>query len=121
VLPIPKGGGTTVSILNRFKSNEKLQAEALVILKEMIRRNLLLVSVPITDPSYCLPCPVMDAYARRTATRGDIVQELITREPIKNKGAEGIELVLNLRFRMATDDEAQQLRDALAAHGFTGY
>jgi hypothetical protein len=107
-----------VSILNRFKSNEKLQAEALVILKEMIRRNLLSVSVSISDPSYCVSCPVMDAYALRFATKDEIAHELITGEPIKTKGAEGIALVLNQRFRMATDDEAHQLRDVLVTHEF---
>ena len=40
-----------MGLLTRFKSNEKLQAEALDILTEMIRRNLLTASVYISDPA----------------------------------------------------------------------
>jgi phage host-nuclease inhibitor protein Gam len=102
-----------VSILTRFKSNEKLQAEALDILTEMIRRKMLTVSVAITDPQTSFSCQVMDTFERRTATQKEITRELLTGEPIKKKGAEGIELVLGRKFRLSTDDEAQQFREQM--------
>jgi phage host-nuclease inhibitor protein Gam len=102
-----------VSVLTRFKSNEKLQAEALDILREMIRRELLTVSVVITDPQTSLSCRVMDAFERRTATQKEITRELLTGEPIKKKGAEGIELVLGQKFRLSSDDETRQFRDQM--------
>jgi hypothetical protein len=40
-----------MGLLPRLKSDKKLQAEALDILTEMIRRELLNVSVAITDPA----------------------------------------------------------------------
>jgi len=50
---------------------EKLQAEALDILTEMIRRNLLTASVSISDPACSLSCNILDAYptGSRDATR----------------------------------------------------
>ena len=45
-----------MGLLTRFKSNEKLQAEALDILTEMIRRNLLTASVYISDPACVFLC-----------------------------------------------------------------
>jgi hypothetical protein len=66
-----------MGILTRFKSDEKLQAEALDILTEMIRRDLLTVSVLITDPSVVLKCHVREAIIAnsRSATREEILTE----------------------------------------------
>jgi hypothetical protein len=82
----------------------------------MIRRDLLTVSVSLTDPSTCLKCPVREAIVAntRTATQDGIIRELVTGEPIKKtKGGPGIELLLNEVFRLPTDDKTQQLRDAM--------
>jgi hypothetical protein len=57
-----------MGLLARLKSDKKLQSEARDILTEMIRRELLNVSVAITDPSISLRCPVRDAIVRREAT-----------------------------------------------------
>jgi len=46
----------------RSKLDEKLQAEAIDILTVMIRRNLLTVTVQITDPSVSLSCIVQAAF-----------------------------------------------------------
>jgi hypothetical protein len=109
-----------MGILTRFRSDEKFQAEALDILAEMIRRELLTVSVVITEPPASLSCRVREAIVAnsRTATQKEITRELITGEPIKKKkGGPGIELLLNERFRLPTDDEAQEVRDAMRKHG----
>ena len=106
-----------MGILTRFKSDARLQAEALDILTQMVRRDLLTVSVYITDPSVVLEVPVREAIVARsrTATQKEIVRELLSGEPIKKKRGPGIELLLNRQFRLATDDEARQLRDAIDA------
>jgi hypothetical protein len=107
-----------VGVLTRFKSNEKLQAEALDILTEMIRRELLTVSVWISDPSIHLSCPVREAIVAgsRSTTQKEIMIELITGQPIKKKGGPGIDLLINEQFRLPTDQEAQ-VRDQLAKMG----
>ena len=89
-------------MLTRFKSDEKLQAEALDVLTEMIRWDLLTVTVSITDPSVSLSCRVQEAALayRRTATQKEIIRELLTGEPIKKKGGPGIELSLSQKFRL---------------------
>jgi hypothetical protein len=62
-----------VGLLTRFKSDVKLQADALDILTEMILRNLLTASVHISDPACSLCCNILDAYptGSRDATRGE--------------------------------------------------
>jgi hypothetical protein len=75
-----------VSILTRFKSDEKLQAEALDILEEMIRRDLLTVSVSITGSPIFLSCAVREAI-------------------VENKAGAGIELLLDREFKLPADDE----------------
>jgi hypothetical protein len=66
-----------VSLLTRFKSDEKLQAEALDILTEMIRRNLLTVSAFIDDPPVSFSCRVREAIitGSRSATQKEIIRE----------------------------------------------
>jgi|SRR6516164_1604250 len=96
-----------MGLLPRLKSDKKLQAEGLDILTEMIRRELLNVSVAITDPSISLHCPVRDAIVRREAT----VRELLTGEPIK--GGPGIGLTLTRPFRCQRRRSRQNLRDCL--------
>jgi hypothetical protein len=78
----------------------------------MIRRKLLTVSVMITDPQTSVSRQVMDTFERRTATGKEAMGELLMGQPIKKK-AEGIELVLGTKFRLPTDEQAQQLRDGL--------
>jgi hypothetical protein len=108
-----------VSVLTRFKSNEKLQSEALDILTEMIRRDLLTVTVWITDPSISLSCRVREAIVAgsRSRTQNEIISELLTGQVIKKKGGPGIELLLGESFRLRTDDEAQRVRDELRKAG----
>ena len=55
-----------MGLLTRFKSNEKLQAEALDIPTEMIRRNLLTASVYISDPA-CVFCAISSTLILREA------------------------------------------------------
>jgi hypothetical protein len=56
-----------VGLLTRFKSNERLQAEALDILTEMIRRNLLTASVYISDPACVFFCAISSMLILREA------------------------------------------------------
>jgi hypothetical protein len=111
----------SVSLLTRFKSDEKLQAEALDILTEMIRRNLLTVSAFIDDPPVSFSCRVREAIitGSRSATQKEIIRELLTGEPIKRKGGPGIELLLNQNFRLPPEQEAQ-VRAALTRDKLPG-
>jgi hypothetical protein len=105
-----------MSFLIRFKSNEKLQAEALDILTEMIRRDLLTASVIISDPDYVLSCNILDAYptGSRDATRQEILNSYMTGVLPKRKGGPGITLTANQVFRLPPKDEAH-VRASLAA------
>ena len=96
-----------MGLLTRFKSNEKLQAEALDILTEMIRRNLLTASVYISDPACVFLCNFLDAYpaGSRDATRKEILNSYMTGVMPKRKG-EGITLTINQEFRLPPKDEA---------------
>jgi hypothetical protein len=58
----------------RFKSDQKLQTAALEILEELIRKELLTVSVLITDPAASLSCR-----AREAIVAG-------SREPLNRRG-----------------------------------
>ena len=99
-----------MSVLTRFKSDEKLQAEALDILEEMIRRNLLAASVSVAETPVFLSCPIREAIVAEG--RPADINELLTGKPSINKRAR-IELVLDQPFRLTSDDEAQRLRYAL--------
>ena len=106
-----------MGMLTRFKSDEKLQAEALDILTELIRRDLLTVSVNITDPDGVFSCPVREAIVAgsRSYTQREIMQELLTGKSIKKKGGPGIDLLLNNEpFRWRTEEQAQRARDSIA-------
>jgi hypothetical protein len=98
-----------VGLLTRFKSNEKLQAEALDILTEMIRRNLLTASVYIADPACFLSCDIIDAYptGSRDATRKEILNSYMTGVIPKRKGGPGITLTINQEFRLPPKDEGE--------------
>lgn len=104
-----------MSLLTRFKSDEKLQAEALDILTEIIRRDLLTVSASITDPPISLSCRVREAIiaGSRSAAQKEITTQTLTGEPVKKKGGPGIELLLSQVFRLPPDEEAQ-VRASLA-------
>ena len=95
-----------MGLLTRFKSNEKLQAEALDILTEMIRRNLLTASVYISDPACVFLCNFLDAYpaGSRDATRKEILNSYMT--GVKRNGGPGITLTINQEFRLPPKDEA---------------
>ena len=95
-----------MGLLTRFKSNEKLQAEALDILTEMIRRNLLTASVYISDPACVFLCNILDAYpaGSRDATRKEILNSYMT--GVKRKNGPGITLTINQEFRLPPKDEA---------------
>jgi hypothetical protein len=98
-----------VDLLIRFKSNEKLQAEALGILTEMIRRNLLTASVYISDPACVFSCNILDAYltGSRSVTRKEIWNSYMTGVMPKRKGGPGITLTINQQFRLPPKDEAE--------------
>jgi hypothetical protein len=95
--------------LNRFKSDEKLQAEALAILKEAIRRNLLTASVVVSDPDCSLSCNILDAYptGSRDATRQEILNSYMTGVLPKRKGGPGITLTINQEFRLPPKVQAE--------------
>jgi hypothetical protein len=86
----------------RFKSDQKLQTAALEILEELIRKELLTVSVLITDPAASLSCRVREAIVAgsREATQEQIMKEMLTGEAIKTKPRQGIELLLNQKFKL---------------------
>jgi hypothetical protein len=107
-----------VSLLTRFKSNEKLQAEALDILTEMIRRKLLTASVNIPDPPISLSCHILDAYVTgsRDATSQEILSSYMTGVQPKRKGGPGITVTINQAFRLLPDEEAN-VRATLDAEG----
>jgi hypothetical protein len=104
-----------MSFLVRFQSNEKLQAEALDILTELIRRDLLTASVNISDPDISLSCNILDAYptGRGTATKQEILNSYMTGVLPKRKGGPGITLTIGQRFKLLPQEEAQ-VRTALA-------
>jgi hypothetical protein len=77
------------------KSSDTLQTRALGILKELIRKDLLTVSISIKEPPTSLSCPV---------------QKALTSVPIN--GRPGIELLLNRQFKLLADEETG-IRDAL--------
>ena len=97
-----------MGLLTRFKSNEKLQAEALDILTEMIRRNLLTASVYISDPACVFLCDILDVYpaGSRDATRKEILNSYMTGVMPKRKNGPGITLTINQEFRLPPKDEA---------------
>jgi len=105
-----------VGVLTRFKSNEKLQNEALDILTELIRRNLLTASVNISDPDCCFVCNVLDAYltGSRSATMSEILSSYMTGALPKRKGGPGITLTINQQFRLPPKDAAEARRALLA-------
>jgi hypothetical protein len=86
----------------RFKSDQKLQTAALEILEELIRKELLTVSVLITDPAASLSCRAREAIVAgsREATQEQIMKEMLTGEAIKTKSRQGIELLLNQKFKL---------------------
>jgi hypothetical protein len=86
----------------RFKSEQKLQTAALEILEELIRKELLTVSVLITDPAASLSCRAREAIVAgsREATQEQIMKEMLTGEAIKTKSRQGIELLLNQKFKL---------------------
>jgi hypothetical protein len=106
-----------LSAAARFKSDEKLQTTALGIIEEMIRKELLTVCVAITDPPTSVSCRVQAAFVSKSATQEKITREILTGEPILGHG---VELLLNKRFRLPTDKEAQQLRDAMGSRKWDG-
>ena len=97
-----------MGLLTRFKSNEKLQTEALDILAEMIRRDLLTASVHISDPPCSLSCNILDAYptGSRDATAQEVLNSYMTGVLPKRKGGPGITLTINQQFRLPPQAEA---------------
>ena len=95
-----------MGLLTRFKSNEKLQAEALDILTEMIRRNLLTASVYISDPACVFLCNILDVYpaGSRDATRKEILNSYMTGVMPKRKNGPGTTLTINQEFRLPPKD-----------------
>jgi hypothetical protein len=93
-----------MSALTRFKSDEKLQTEAMDILTEMIRRELLSVSVA-TDLPISVRCPVRDAIFCREGTATEVLREKLGGEPVKR--VPGIDLILDRSFRLPATEEAQ--------------
>jgi hypothetical protein len=105
-----------MSVLTRFKSNEKLQAEALDILMEMIRRDLLTAEVHILDPECALVCNILDAFptGSRDATMERVLNSYMTGVLSKRKGGPGITLTINQQFRLPPKAEAE-VRASMAA------
>jgi hypothetical protein len=91
------------------KSNENLQSDALDILTEMIRRNLLTASVNISDPDCSLSCNILDAYptGSRDATMQEVLNSYMTGVLPKRKGGPGITLTIGQRFKLLPQEEAQ--------------
>jgi hypothetical protein len=106
-----------MSVLTRFKSNEKLQAEALDVLDELISRRLLVVNVPIVMPFSSLECRPTDAYVSgsRPLAGTDLFRAQIAGEmPETNKSVgPGISLALREQFRFGSPVEEQQASRAL--------
>ena len=97
-----------MSLRTRFKSNEKLQAETLDILTELIRRDLLTTSVSISDPDCVLSCNILDAYptGSRSATMREVLNSYMTGVLPKRKGGPGITLTIDQRFRLLPKEKA---------------
>ena len=97
-----------MSLRTRFKSNEKLQAETLDILTELIRRDLLTTSVSISDPDCVLSCNILDAYptGSRSATMREVLNSYMTGVLPKRKGGPGITLTIDRRFRLLPKEKA---------------
>jgi hypothetical protein len=90
-------------------SDEKLQAESLDLLAELIRRNLLTASVNITEPPCVMSCAILDAFptGSRSATKADILSSYMTGTLPKKKGGPGITLSINQPFRLPAQKEAE--------------
>jgi hypothetical protein len=84
------------------KSDQKLQTAALEILEELIRKELLTVPLLITDPAASLSCRVREAIVAgsREAPQEQIMKKMLTGEAIKTKPRQGIELLLNQKFKL---------------------
>lgn len=106
-----------MSILTKFKSNEKLQAEALDILNELIRRELLIVDVSITSPLCIFQSRAAEAYVAgsQSLSGTDLFRAQITGEmPKKNKHVgPGIALRLRHQFRFGSAAEEKRATDAM--------
>ena len=104
--------------LTRFKSNEKLQAEALDILNELIRRDLLEVSVLITSPPCIVTSRPTEAYVAgsQSLSGTDLLRAQVTGKMPKNNKAAGPGIALRLReqFRFGSQAEEQQATAAIA-------
>ncbi|MEY9575847.1 hypothetical protein ABIE88_003423 [Bradyrhizobium diazoefficiens] len=98
-----------MSLRARFMSDEKLQAEALDLLAELIRRDLLTASVNITDPSCVVSCAILDAFptGSRDASQAEILSSYMTGTLPKKKGGPGITLSINQAFRLSVQKEAE--------------
>jgi len=98
-----------MSVLTRFKSDEKLQAEALDILSELIKRDLLRVDVRISDPSMVLACRPAEVYVTgdRSATVDEILRWYGAGVPPKGRRGPGITISLAGELRLTPDQEAQ--------------
>jgi hypothetical protein len=106
-----------MSRLTKFKSNERLQADALDVLNELVGRGLLVVDVPIVTPFSSLGCRPTEAYitGSRSLSGTDAFRAAVTGEmPEKNKHAGvGISLSLRQQFRFGSPAEEQQASEAL--------
>lgn len=98
-----------MGILTRFRSDERLQADALDILSELIKRDLLRIDVRLSDPPAILGCRPADVYVtgERSATSEDILRWHATgKRPNRLRGP-GIRISLADELRPTPDQEAK--------------
>jgi hypothetical protein len=105
--------------LTRFMSDEKLQAEGLAIMTELIRRDLLRVNVSLANLLSVISCRAGEAYV--TGSR-DSAGAIDFRQPIKQRTFEapkprgpGITLTVRQQFRLppADEEEVSKLLDEM--------
>ena len=107
-----------MGILTRFKSNEKLQAEALDILNELIKRDLLTVDVLIEVPPCIVTVKPGEAYitGSRSLSGFNLFRARITGEMPKKNSNAGPGICLNLRdkFRFGTVAEEKHVSEVVS-------
>ena len=101
-----------MGVLTRFKSNERLQAEALDILNELIRRDLLIVDVSITSPFCSFESRASEAYVAgsQSLSGTDLFRAQITGEMPKNNKHAGPGIALRLRHQFRFGSQAEEQR-----------
>ena len=109
-----------MSILVRLKSDAKLQVEALDVIDELIRRDLLRIDVLISNVPAILSCRPSEVYVTggASATSREVFRTHMTGSvaPLpERKPGLGITVILADKLRLGTEDDEVRARRAAVA------